>query len=110
MATIHVGPEGLPPLSTAKLAPALIVPMQVLGEDPSANPVTPQDLIFSCCVCFDTLAEVYDQRDRHLGLHNEPNQRTGRITKLYLTGCAHVVCAKHFEGGGKRAMIAEPSL
>ena len=66
-----------------------------------ASPVTPQDIIFSCCICQATLSEVYDERDQYIGLHHEPGQPTGRITKLYLTECAHVVCAKHLEGGGK---------
>ena len=71
--------------------------------------ITPQDVIFSCCVCLDTLAEVYDREDRRIGLHHESSQRYGRITKLYLTGCAHVVCAKHLEGGGKYPIVQERS-
>lgn len=109
---VHVRWEGLPPLliSAARVAPPQLHMMPAQGERPSAQPVTPQDIIFSCCVCLDTLAEVYDDRDRHIGLHSEPNQRTGRITKLYLTGCAHVVCAKHFEGGGMCPAITERCL
>lgn len=62
--------------------------------------ITAQDIVFSCCVCHDTLSQVYDEPDRQAGLHHQPNQAEGRITRLYLTACAHVVCAKHVEGGG----------
>ena len=52
------------------------------------------DIVFSCCVCHALLSEIYGGEGQPLGLDRVP------ITKLYLTECAHVVCAKHFAGGG----------
>ncbi|KAL8914418.1 MAG: hypothetical protein Q9171_000923 [Xanthocarpia ochracea] len=34
------------------------------------------------------------------GLHQGTDNTNGAITKLWLTECAHVTCAKHLEGGG----------
>ena len=85
---------------TPSIAAPFLSTMPQYAEQ-NTGPISAQDIVFSCCVCHDTLSEVYDEPDRHLGLHHQPNQAEGRITKLYLTACAHVVCAKHLEGGGK---------
>ena len=104
---------GVPAISFAPsiaLAPPKPAPpaLQKMAVQVTSS-ATPQDIIFSCCICFDTLAEVYKREDRRIGLHHEPNQRYGRITRLYLTGCAHVVCAEHLEGGGKYLINRERS-
>ncbi|KAL8857318.1 MAG: hypothetical protein Q9178_006084 [Gyalolechia marmorata] len=52
------------------------------------------------CRTFDTLSTVYAQHDNNEGLHQGTDNTNGAITKLWLTECAHVTCAKHLEGGG----------
>ena len=103
------GPEGLPPAILSMISPVkrllpAVCTMAASGQM-SLQPVSPLDIVFSCCVCTKTLAEVYGDQGREIGLHQEPTTATGRITKLYLTGCAHVVCAEHLEGGGKCAAV-----
>ncbi|KAL8928370.1 MAG: hypothetical protein Q9172_000962 [Xanthocarpia lactea] len=58
------------------------------------------DFILSCSICQDTLSTVYAQHDNNEGLHQGTDNTNGAITKLWLTECAHVTCAKHLEGGG----------
>ena len=94
---------------TPSIAAPFLSTMPQYAEQ-NTGPINAQDIVFSCCVCHDTLSEVYDEPDRHLGLHHQPNQAEGRITKLYLTACAHVVCAKHLEGGGESPDIAVKCL
>ena len=86
--------------SINSIAPAVLSNMTADGEL-NISPITPRDIVFSCCVCLDTLSDVYNDLDHPAGLHHEPSQPKGRIIKLYLTGCAHVVCAKHLDGGGQ---------
>lgn len=62
--------------------------------------LSPLDIIFSCCICQDTPSRIYEEPDDRLALRQDSDRQWGRIAKLYLTGCAHVVCSKHFEGGG----------
>ena len=59
------------------------------------------DFILSCSICQDTLSTVYAQHENKEGLHQGTDNTNGAITKLWLTECAHVTCAKHLEGGGK---------
>ncbi|KAI4264206.1 MAG: hypothetical protein L6R42_000672 [Xanthoria sp. 1 TBL-2021] len=58
------------------------------------------DFILSCSICQDTLPTLYEQHQDNDGLHQGTDSTDGQITKLWLTECAHVTCAKHLEGGG----------
>lgn len=60
------------------------------------------DILVSCSVCQDTLSSIYAEDDGNLGLRKSDDPHNGRITKLWLTECAHLTCGKHLEGGGKR--------
>lgn len=62
--------------------------------------LSPLDIIFSCCICQDIPSRIYKEPDDRLALRQNNDGQWTRIPKLYLTGCAHVVCTKHFEGGG----------
>lgn len=105
----HKGPHPLR-ISVAKILPPILDTMAANAEPNRETIITPQDIIFSCCVCHDTLSEVYDDGDHPSGMHYEPNQPAGRITKLYLTACAHVVCAEHLDGGGKCTKLISKQL
>ena len=83
--------------------PTLAVDMQ---EAAGQKAVSPLDIIFSCCVCQDTLSNIYKEPDDRLALRQNENAFR-RITKIYLTGCAHVICTKHFEGGGVYSQVHE---
>lgn len=58
------------------------------------------DILVSCSVCQDTLSSIYAEDDGNLGLRKSDDPHNGRITKLWLTECAHLSCGKHLEGGG----------
>ena len=58
------------------------------------------DLIFSCNICQETISGIYAEDDAHCGLRKSDNLDDDRITKLWLTDCAHLTCGKHLEGGG----------
>ena len=88
------------PESATSQTPLLTASTLAAHTQQDMHPISHHDMVFSCCVCHKTLSEIYDDGDHQSGLHHEPNQPTGRIVKLYLTECAHVVCAKHLEGGG----------
>jgi len=75
----------------------LAVDMQEVAGKKALGPL---DIIFSCCICQDTPSRIYEEPDDRLALRQNKDRQWGRIAKLYLTGCAHVVCTKHFEGGG----------
>lgn len=64
--------------------------------------VSPVDIVLSCTVCLETFSTIYDNDDRIDGLHKDgegPND--GKITKFWLTECAHFTCGKHLPGGGE---------
>lgn len=62
--------------------------------------VTARDIIFSCGLCYKTVADVYKNRESNKGLSDGrgPNERD--VTKLWLTQCAHLTCSEHLEGKG----------
>ncbi|KAL8832680.1 MAG: hypothetical protein Q9191_000133 [Dirinaria sp. TL-2023a] len=53
------------------------------------------DIVFSCHICQACPSVIYGDEAQSLGFNQAP------ITKLYLTDCGHVICAKHFDGGGE---------
>ena len=60
------------------------------------------DLYLSCTICQSTLANICaEQKNRSEGLPRDKAAPHRKVPKLWLTGCAHVTCAKHLEGGGK---------
>ena len=62
------------------------------------------DIVVSCSICQDTLSSIYAEGDGNLGLRKSEDPHNGRITKLWLTECAHLTCGKHLEGGGKHLL------
>lgn len=58
------------------------------------------DIVVSCTICQDTLSNIYADDDGNSGLRKSTDPHSGRITKLWLTECAHLTCGKHLEGGG----------
>ena len=63
---------------------------------------SPTDIVFSCTICQDTLSTIYADDDRNDGLHKTgEGPDHGKVTKLWLTECAHLTCGKHLPGGGQ---------
>lgn len=69
-----------------------------MTED-TARPET-IDFVLSCSICQSTLSTIYEEHENNDGLHRGIGNIDGQITKLWLTECAHLTCAKHLEGGG----------
>ena len=64
--------------------------------------ISPTDIVLSCTICQRTLSAIYADVDRNHNLckdGEDPNG--GKITKLWLTECAHLTCGKHLPGGGQ---------
>jgi len=99
------GAKGIIPRLEVNLA----VDMQKVAGKKALSPL---DIIFSCCICQDTPSRIYEGPDDRLALRQNQDRPWDSITKLYLTGCAHVVCTKHFEGGGmySRAFVVLPYM
>lgn len=69
--------------------------------DPAAN-VYPLDIIFSCTICQETIADVYANGSPDL------NYKAALLEypcKLWITECGHVTCSHHFEGGGEMRSV-----
>lgn len=66
---------------------------------------SPADIVLSCTICQETLSTIYADDERNNGLHKDgKNPHNGKITKLWLTECAHLTCGKHLPGGGKSVL------
>lgn len=59
------------------------------------------DLILSCSICQNPLSTIYGECDQNRGLRKGGVPQDDRITKLWLTECAHLICSNHFDGGGR---------
>ncbi|KAI5201635.1 hypothetical protein E4T39_05084 [Aureobasidium subglaciale] len=71
------------------------------------QPFQPLDLIFSCNICHDSIRDIRGpmQDGKELGNIRKP------VAKLWMTECAHLICAKHLEGGGmSRVTSVVPAL
>ena len=74
--------------------------MSSAEPSPQQSPLAP-DLVLSCSVCQESLSSIYAREDEAHALRTSINARNERVTKFWLTDCAHLVCGKHFEGGGE---------
>jgi hypothetical protein len=71
---------------------------------PSPKMLTPYDIVFCCSVCQSLPSEVY--RD-FTGEGLNFGQGNNTPTLLWLAECGHVVCSKHFEGGGEHESFSK---
>lgn len=67
--------------------------------DPT-KPLQPLDLVFSCNVCHDSIRDICSPLQDEKGLDGTQKP----VAKLWMTECAHLICAKHLAGGGKRRL------
>lgn len=59
------------------------------------------NFIYACSVCGVTFADIHESHNETVqGLSDGINPKERLVTKLYLSGCSHVFCGKHIEGGG----------
>ncbi|KAI4842615.1 hypothetical protein E4T44_07207 [Aureobasidium sp. EXF-8845] len=65
------------------------------AETDPTKPLQPLDLIFSCNICHESIRDISSpvQETRELEGASKP------AAKLWMTECAHLICAKHLEGG-----------
>lgn len=68
-------------------------------SDPT-KPLQPLDLVFSCNVCHDSIRDICSPLQDEKGLDGTQKP----VAKLWMTECAHLICAKHLAGGGKRRL------
>jgi hypothetical protein len=67
------------------------------------NIASPYEIIFSCSICQATITDIYRDVEGDLGFNATDGSDQERVvTKLWLTECSHLTCAKHLEGGGTR--------
>ena len=76
--------------------------MSISQEESMRFQLSPADIVLSCTICQETLSSIYTDNDQHNGLRKDnEDPRDSKITKLWLTECAHLTCGKHLPGGGK---------
>ena len=72
--------------------------------------LSPVDIVLSCTICQETLSTIYADNSQINGLHKDgKDPRDSKITKLWLTECAHLTCGKHLLGGGESALCQRHS-
>jgi len=60
------------------------------------------NFIYACSICGATFADTYEGHNETVqGLSDGINPNDRLVTKLYLSGCSHVFCGKHIDGGGE---------
>ncbi|KAL2041047.1 hypothetical protein N7G274_005991 [Stereocaulon virgatum] len=74
--------------------------MIITHSNATLSSTTAIEIVLSCSVCADTLSRINAEGYEFHGLRKTDDPNSGRVTKLWLTECAHLCCTKHFEGGG----------
>jgi len=82
----------------------LISQYQAVNMAPSPKLLMPYDIVFCCSVCQATPSEVYRDFTSE-GLNFGHENDTPAL--LWLAECEHVVCSKHFEGGGEDEHLSD---
>lgn len=60
------------------------------------------NFIYACSICGATFADTYEGHNETVqGFSDGINPKDRLVTKLYLSGCCHVFCGDHIEGGGE---------
>lgn len=73
-----------------------------LSQESMSFQFSPTDIVLSCSICQETLSTIYADDDGNSGLlRDKGGPNDGKITKLWLTECAHLTCGKHLPGGGQ---------
>ena len=97
----RIAKQGPAHLTSVSSHAPLVLNTSAVDDEQDMQLINAHDIVFSCCICHKTFSEIYDDGNDQSGMHHEPNQPTGKIIKLYLTECTHVVCTAHLEGGGQ---------
>ena len=75
------------------------------SQESTSFQVSPAEIVLSCTICQETLSTIYSDDDGNNGLRKDSEDpHNGKITKLWLTECAHLTCGKHLPGGGKSVL------
>ena len=64
--------------------------------------ISPLDIIITCSICQESISSIYFAPEDIDGLRQAQGPGNTKITKLWLTECAHLTCTKHLPGGGKQ--------
>jgi hypothetical protein len=85
---------------------ARIVRMTVEDMNPGGAPHESEcsllNFIYACSICGATFADTYEGHNETVqGFSDGINLKDRLVTKLYLSGCCHVFCGEHIEGGGE---------
>lgn len=86
----------------AFLALIFLDPIMSVSKENMSFQFSPADIVLSCTICQNTFSTIYADDDQDNGLRRDDEvPRNNRITKLWLTECAHLTCGRHLPGGGK---------
>ena len=66
----------------------------------NADDVAVEQIVFSCTICQATPSEVYTTTESNKGFHSGSGDEAGIVTKMWISQCSHITCAKHLENGG----------
>ena len=87
------------------LALVVLRPMMLNSQESMSFQFSPVDIVLRCTICQKTLSTIYADDDRNNGLRKDSQDpHNGKITKLWLTECAHLTCGKHLPGGGESVL------
>ncbi|KAG9197913.1 hypothetical protein G6514_000752 [Epicoccum nigrum] len=70
------------------------------GDAPHESECSLLNFIYACSLCGATFADTYEGHNETVqGFSDGINPKDRLVTKLYLSGCCHVFCGEHIEGG-----------
>lgn len=73
----------------------------LISQESMSFQFSPADIVLSCTICQDTFSTIYADGAQDNGLRRDDEvPHNNRITKLWLTECAHLTCGRHLPGGG----------
>ena len=106
--SIHARDRFLPSIGEPKCRNPAFLLTSIMANTQKSLAIRAIDLIFSCTICQETLSSIYSsaEGDGDRGLHRSGDPQSGRVTKLWLTECAHLTCAKHLQGGGDLTLVS----
>lgn len=82
-----------------------MAPMASSSRKPADSDVPIEEIVFSCTICQATVSEVYATIESNRGFHSGSGDEDGIVTKMWITECSHITCAKHLENGGMRPCL-----
>lgn len=67
---------------------------------PDLDQLAPLDIIFNCNICHASIRDIYSNVEDNQGFRDGRHPSENAVNKFWMTQCGHLICSKHFEGGG----------